>query len=163
LFVSLPSSALLIALGEPSVAVLFGRGAFGETAIVETGRSLMAQAAGIWAVASIRTVVPLFHAMNDTRTPVVASALNLVVFGGAAFALFPSLGHVGLAISITAASVVQLTGLLLLLRHRAGPLGFRALVRPVASMLVAALASGVAMALVASLGRWREGGNVPLN
>src|SRR5690606_20662256 len=73
------------------------------------------------------------------------------------------LGHVGLAISITAASVVQLTGLLLLLRHRAGPLGFRALVRPVASMLVAALASGVAMALVASLGRWREGGNVPLN
>jgi putative peptidoglycan lipid II flippase len=163
LFVSLPSSALLIALGEPSVAVLFGRGAFGETAIVETGRSLMAQAAGIWAVASIRTVVPLFHAMNDTRTPVVASAMNLVVFGGSAFVLFPPYGHVGLAAAITFAAVVQLSGLLLLLRARIGGLGFRSLVRPVGSMLAAATASGVAMGAVASLGRWREGGNVPLN
>jgi putative peptidoglycan lipid II flippase len=163
LFVSLPSSALLVALGEPTVAVLFGRGAFGETAIVETGRSLMAQAAGIWAVASIRTVIPLFHAMNDTRTPVVASALNLVVFGGVSFLLFPRYGHVGLAAAISLAAAVQLAALLLLLRHRVGSLGFRTLVRPVGSMIVSSAASGLAMAVVASLGRWREGGNVPLN
>ncbi|NLY93222.1 MAG: murein biosynthesis integral membrane protein MurJ [Myxococcales bacterium] len=163
LFVSLPSSALLIALGTPSVAVLFGRGAFGETAIVETGRSLVAQAAGIWAVASIRTVVPLFHALNDTRTPVVASGLNLVVFGATAFLLFPLYGHVGLACAITAAAAVQLAGLLLLLRHRVGPLGFRSLVRPVGSMLVAAVGAGAAMAFVASFGDWRAGGNVPTN
>lgn len=159
LFVSLPASAALIALAEPTVAMIFGRGAFDAIAIRETSRSLLFQAAGIWAVASLRTVVPLFHAMNDTRTPVIASALNLAAFLAFALLLFPSLGHVGLAIAITVASTVQLSVLLILLRGRVGELGFRSLIRPVFAMGSAALLAGAVMALIASLGEFERGGN----
>ncbi|MCZ7681029.1 MAG: hypothetical protein M5U28_20480 [Sandaracinaceae bacterium] len=41
----------------------------------------------MWAIASVRTALPLYYAFNDTRTPVIASAVNLVVFAGAALAL----------------------------------------------------------------------------
>ena len=159
LFVSLPASAALIALAEPTVAMIFGRGAFDAVAIRETSRSLLFQAAGIWAVASLRTVVPLFHAMNDTRTPVIASALNLAAFLSFALFLFPSLGHVGLAIAISVASTVQLGVLLVLLRGRVGSLGFTSLIRPVLAMSLAALLAGGVMAFIASFGEFERGGN----
>lgn len=159
LFVSLPATAALIALAEPTVAMIFGRGAFDAVAIRETSRSLLFQAAGIWAVASLRTVVPLFHAMNDTRTPVIASALNLATFLAFALLLFPSYGHVGLAIAISIASTVQLSVLLVLLRGRVGALGFVSLVRPVLAMLIAALLAAGVMWAVASLGDFSRGGN----
>ncbi|MEM9071623.1 MAG: murein biosynthesis integral membrane protein MurJ, partial [Myxococcota bacterium] len=80
LFVAIPASVALLVLAEPSVSVILGRGAFDANSVAQTARSLVWLAAGVWAVASIRTIVPMFHALGDTRTPVIASALNLVVF-----------------------------------------------------------------------------------
>src|SRR5262249_4946165 len=80
LFVSLPASLFLIALAEPTAAVLFERGMFGREQVFETGKSLAVQAAGVWSVAAVRTTVPMFAAFGDTRTPVKASAVNLVIF-----------------------------------------------------------------------------------
>ena len=74
-------------MAEPTATVFFGRGRYDAAAIHETTRSLVWQAAGIWAVASVRTIVPMFHAHNDTRTPVIASAPNLVAFMSLSLAL----------------------------------------------------------------------------
>ncbi len=79
LFVAVPATVLLVLLAEPTVVVLFGRGEFDAAHVHETARSLAWQSAGIWSVAAVRTVVPMFHAYNDTRTPVICSAVNLVV------------------------------------------------------------------------------------
>jgi putative peptidoglycan lipid II flippase len=159
LFVALPSTALLVLLAEPIAAVLFGRGDFDHHHVVETARSLAWQGAGVWAVSVVRIAVPMFHAYNDTRTPVVCSAVNLAVFVTVALALMGPLSHVGLAMAITGANVVQLVVLLAMLRRRAGPLGLRSVAASVARTAVACAAMGAVAYPLASLGRWERGGN----
>lgn len=163
LFVAVPAGVALTVLAEPTVTVFFGRGRYDALAIHETTRSFVWQALGIWAVASVRTIVPMFHAHNDTRTPVVASALNLITFLSLSLVLMGPMAHAGLAAATTAAAIVQLAALLWLLRRRTGYLGM-AEINP--SVLRTLVASGVMAAVLwagARIGRWDLGGNDPRN
>ncbi|MGB9340363.1 MAG: lipid II flippase MurJ, partial [Polyangiales bacterium] len=163
LFVAIPAAVALAVLAEPAATVFFGRGRYDAAAIHETQRSLVWQAAGIWAVASVRTIVPMFHAHNDTRTPVIASALNLLAFIGVSLVLMGPMQHAGLAAATTAAAVTQLAALLWLLRRRTGNLGMAEVSASVARVLVASAVMGLVVWACASLGRWELGGNDPRN
>jgi putative peptidoglycan lipid II flippase len=149
LLIGLPASVALCVLAEPTVAVLLGRGKFRAHEVIETGRSLSAQALGIWAVAGVRAVIPMFAAHEDTRTPVRASFANLIAFLGLSLALMHTLNHVALALANSAAAALQLTLLLLWLRRQTGPLGLRAL----GASTLRVLAACACMALVLELGR----------
>lgn len=159
LFVSVPSAVALALLAEPTTAVFFGRGRFQAFEIAETARSFVWQAAGIWAVASVRTIVPMFYAHNDTRTPVIASGINLVVFMGLGLTLMGPLQHAGLAAATTAAAVAQLGALLFFLRRRTGRIGMTEVARSLVRIVVASAAMGVVIRSTASLGDWSQGGN----
>jgi putative peptidoglycan lipid II flippase len=159
LFVAIPLSAVLAALAWPIVVVLFARGEFGAEAALETSRSLAWQAAGVWAVASVRVLVPVFHAHNETRLPLWGGAANLVVFVATGWTLSRSLGHTGIAIAISAAGVVQWLVLVVLLRRRLGSLGLAALAPSVARTALASLAAAGTAVGVARLGAWEVGGN----
>jgi len=163
LFVAVPAAVALAVLAEPAATVFFGRGRYDAAAIHETTRSLVWQAAGIWAVASVRTIVPMFHAHNDTRTPVIASALNLVAFITLSLTLMGPMQHAGLAAATTAAAVTQLVALLWLLRRRSGDLGMAEVNASVLRILVASAAMGAVVWAGASLGQWQNGGNDPRN
>jgi len=163
LFVAVPAAVALAVLAEPATTVFFGRGRYDAIAIHETTRSLVWQAAGIWAVASVRTIVPMFHAHNDTRTPVIASAFNLVAFVGLSVVLMGPMQHAGLAAATTAAAVIQLLALLGLLRLRSGPLGMKEVAVSLVRIVVASAVMGAVVWAAARLGRWNEGGNDPRN
>jgi len=163
LFVAVPATVALAVLAEPAVTVFFGRGHYDAAAIHETTRSLVWQASGIWAVASVRTIVPMFHAHNDTRTPVVASAFNLVVFVSLSLALMGPMQHAGLAAATSAAAVTQLVALLWLLRKRSGGLGMAEVRSSVVRVLVASTVMGGVVWAGARLGQWENGGNDPRN
>jgi putative peptidoglycan lipid II flippase len=163
LFVAVPAAVALTVLAEPATTVFFGRGHYDATAIHETTRSLVWQAAGIWAVASVRTIVPMFHAHNDTRTPVIASAFNLVVFIALSVVLMGPMQHAGLAAATTAAAVVQLVALLALLRLRSGPLGMEDIAANLVRIVVASAVMGGVVWAGARLGQWDKGGNDPRN
>jgi putative peptidoglycan lipid II flippase len=163
MFVAFPLSAVLAALGHPIVVVLFSRGEFGADAALETGRSLAWQAAGVWAVASVRVLVPVFHAHNETRLPLWGGAANLVVFVASGFFLSRALGHVGIAIAISLAGTVQCLVLGALLRRKLGALGLRSMLPALARSALASLLAGAAGWGVARLGAWERGGNDPSN
>ena len=163
LFVAVPAAVALAVLAEPATTVFFGRGRYDAAAIHETTRSLVWQAAGIWAVASVRTIVPMFHAHNDTRTPVIASALNLVAFVSLSLALMGPMQHAGLAAATTAAAVTQLIALLWLLHRKSGHLGMAEVGASVLRIVVASTVMGGVVWAGASLGRWERGGNDPQN
>lgn len=163
LFVALPASVLLFLLAEPTVAVVFGRGHFEAREIAETARSLRWQAIGIWAVAAVRTTVPVFHAYNDTRTPVVASALNLGVFVLASFLLMRPMEHAGIAAAISFASIAQLAALLVLLRRRTGSIGLGEVARSLGKAAVASAIAGAFGFVVTELADFSRGGNDPRN
>ncbi|MEO0324668.1 MAG: murein biosynthesis integral membrane protein MurJ [Myxococcota bacterium] len=65
LFVAIPSSVALALLATPVVGALLGRGAYGAAEVAETARSLVFLAGGVWAVAAVRTIVPMFHALGS--------------------------------------------------------------------------------------------------
>ena len=69
-FVSLPAALGLMVIAVPAFSLLFQRGAFGATDVLASARALVFLAMGLWAVSASRVLVPLFHAMQDTKTPV---------------------------------------------------------------------------------------------
>jgi len=157
LFVALPASVALAVLAEPVAAVLFGRGAFAQRHVIETSHSLAFQALSVWAVAAVRTVVPMFAAHQDTRTPVRASAANLVVFLAVTALLMPRFNHVALAVGNSVAACVQLGLLLFWLRKKLGPLGFHSLAVGFARMAAAAGIMGAVLWLGAGQLDWHVG------
>ena len=163
LFVAVPATVALAVLAGPAVTMFFGRGQYDATAVQETTRSLVWQASGIWAVASVRTIVPMFHAHNDTRTPVIASAFNLVTFVTLSLVLMGPMQHAGLAAATTAAAVAQLIALLWLLQRRSGDLGMEEIIGSALRIVAASAVMGGVVWFGASLGHWDAGGNDPRN
>jgi len=118
LFVAIPATALFAGLARPLVVTLFQRGAFDSISSTQTAHALVAQGLGIWTVAAVRQLVPVFYAMGDTRTPVLVSALDLLAFIGIAFWLRGPLGHVGVSLAVTVSSAVQMVLLWAWLKKR---------------------------------------------
>jgi putative peptidoglycan lipid II flippase len=157
LFIALPASALLFVLAKPLIVAFFMRGEFGYGEALETAHSLAWQAAGVWAIASVRVVVPVFHAYGDTRTPVIASVLNLIVFAGLGIALSQTMMHVGIAIAISMAGVVQLLVLIALLRRKIGRLGLSEIAFSAMRIAVACALMSITAFAIARLGGWEDG------
>ncbi|MCA9602058.1 MAG: murein biosynthesis integral membrane protein MurJ [Polyangiales bacterium] len=141
-FVGVPSSAFLFIAAGPTVSVLFERGSFGALEVTETAKALVCFAPSIWIVSLVRTTLPLFYAANDTRSPVIASAVNLVAFLAVGVSFLDSLGHVGIALANSVASAAQLAALAFLGRRHVGREAFRGFGRStgVATLASAALA-----------------------
>jgi len=143
LFVAIPSSVALIALGEPLVTLLFRRGHFQSEAVVETARALAWQGGAVWTVAAVRQLVPVFHALGDTKTPVLVSALDLVAFIVLALALRGPLGHVGVSAAVAGSSFVQMALLFVFLRRKLADTRTGEIARSVAKTTFAAVVAGV--------------------
>ncbi len=141
LFVGLPASVAIALLAEPIIGVFLGRGEFDAESVRQTAEGLSLLACGVFAVSAVRTIVPMFHALGDTRSPVGASIVNLVVFFSVSLLTMETMGHVGLALGISLAALVQLVVLLSLLRRKVGPLGL-------AEVATSALRSTVASAVM---------------
>ncbi len=169
LFVALPVSLLFVVLAEPLTITLFQRGAFSPEDARQTARALAVQGLGMVTVAVVRQSVPLYHALGDTKTPVLVSALDLAAFVGLALGLRHGFGHVAISMAVTGSSAVQMVLLLVGLGRRA-----RQDLTPLARVLLlreilASASKTLAASLVASVGAYgmvtlidRAGGSVPL-
>lgn len=155
MFVAIPCSVALIALGEPIVVLLFERGHFDPFASLQTARALAWQGGAIFTVAAVRQLVPAFHALGDTRTPVVVSALDLVAFIVLALGLRGPLGHVGISVAVAGSSAVQMLLLVFALKHKLTDLRggeiLGSAARVTAASAVAAVASWSAARLLAGV------------
>lgn len=150
-FVAIPASCLFVALAEPIVRLVFERGHFDATATTETARALVAQGAGIWAVAAVRQLVIVFYALGDTRSPVFVAALDFAVFLTFALILRQTMGHVGIGWAVSLSSLAQMGMLGFLLRRRLGQLDGRRIADSLARTVAASLASAVVATAAA---RW---------
>lgn len=107
LFIALPSTALLTSLAHPIVVAVFQRGEFHASASAQTASALAAQALGLFCVAAMRQLLPVYFACGDTRTPALSSGLNLGVFIAASLWLRVPLGHTGVSLAYSLANLVQ--------------------------------------------------------
>ena len=156
LFLTIPAALGLLVLGRPLVALLFERGAFQPGSTETVAWALAFYALGLVGHAGLEIVARAFYALHDTWTPVwvggLAMALNIAL-SLTFMAVFDRLGlppHGGLALANSLATLLEMVGLLALLRPRLGGLGIGALARSVARSSLAAAA--MALTLVA----WQE-------
>lgn len=152
MFVAIPASVALVALGEPLVVLLFQRGEFDASAAHETARALAWQGGAIFTIAAVRQLVPTLYALGDTRTPAVVSALDSVAFVAMAVGLRGPFGHVGVSMAIGGSTAVQMLILFGALRRRLGTLCAREIgesgARVLAASCVAALGGRTAVQII---------------
>jgi putative peptidoglycan lipid II flippase len=162
-YIILPASAGLLALSWPLTAVLFQRGKFSSDMALQTAITLQGFLVGLWAGAGVRQTVPMFYALQDTKTPVKVACLTVLVYVSMALLLKEHLGTLGLALAVSSSSTVNFVSLLFLLRRRLGLLGLRQVGRTVGKSGIAACIAGGGAWLVARFGPWEQGGSAPLN
>jgi putative peptidoglycan lipid II flippase len=150
LFVALTATALLVALAEPIVVLLFQRGEFDAESVHGTARALVAQGLGIWLVAGVRQLVSVYYALGDTRTPVAVAAADLCVFVVLALLLRGRYGHVGVGLAVTGSSAVQMLLLWRLLRGKLGRLHTGEILSSAGRTLIAALCGAAGGATLAA-------------
>ncbi len=118
LFAMVPITAIGVALRVPIVELLFGYGKFDPVDIDRTAGTFAAFLFGLPAHASIAVLARAFYARHDTRTPVVAAVLAVVINVGLGVVFVGRFGLPGLAAAIAIAAWVEATFLLVLLdRH----------------------------------------------
>lgn len=157
--ITLPAAVGLILLRQPIVAVLFQRGAFDADSTAMASAGLMGYAAGLVAVAAVRITAPGFYALHDTRTPVAAALVAMVVNIVGCMMLMGPLGIGGIALANSIAALASAALLLAILRVRLGGIDGGTLLRSICRIVAAAALMGWVVSALAN--RWLGDLGVP--
>lgn len=167
LFLAVPASAGLLMLRTPIVRLLFERGEFTAQSTRLVAWALAGYSLGLIAHSVVEILSRAFYALHDTRTPVAigaaAMALNvaLSLLLASLFARVGWLPHGGLALANSAATTLEMVGLIVWLRARLGGLDGGSILPGLAQIVVAsALMSAVLagwLAATAGQSAWLEG------
>ena len=158
LFITIPATAALIALRVPIISVLFQRGEFGVQSTLLTAQALLYYAVGLWAFSTIRIVVSVYYALQDTKTPMTAAIVALIVNVLFSLVLMFPLKHGGLALATSIASAVNVGMLWVILRRRIGKLLDRAFYHSVGKTAMASLVMVGAILVVGLIYPWNTSG-----
>ena len=150
-FVMVPLAALGIALRVPMVELLFGYGRFDRQAIEGTAAVLGAFLFGLPAHASIAVLARAFYAREDTRTPVVAAIIAVVINTTLGIVFVGSFGLPGLAAAIAIAAWVEALYLLVALGRHVPTFAPATVLRVLAESVVGAVAAGVVAVAVSTV------------
>ena len=151
LFVVLPAATGLVSLSPDITSLIYKGGAFDDAAVIRVANAVACYSVGLSFFCFMKTITPWFHAQKDMKTPLKVAVR--MVFANATLNvlsvwLLPvEFRHVGLAASTVVCSAASCVWLAAIASRRNGPLGMRALVRPVGKMVLSALAMSVVIAL----------------
>lgn len=120
LFITIPATVALIALRVPIISVLFQRGAFDLESTLLTSQALFYYTLGLWAFSVIRVIVSVFYSLHDTKSPMKAAIVALVVNVLCSIILMFPLKHGGLALATSIGSAVNVIMLSIVLKKRIG-------------------------------------------
>jgi len=154
-FIGIPAALGLIALREPIIATLFGRGAFALGDVKGAAQALMYYSLGLPLFIGIKILGRAFYALENTRIPFLAAGAALVFNIVLNLLLMGPMGHGGLALATSLASGINLLILVRYFTLRTGP-GWldRELKREVIFSLVAAALMLYATSTLAARVRW---------
>ena len=95
----LPAMVGLIVLAQPIIMILFMRGEFDQTVVLQVSYALYAYLAGLISFMFIKVLAPGYYARQDTKTPVKIGIKAMVANMVFNLILAPFFGYVGLAIA----------------------------------------------------------------
>ena len=139
---TIPASVGLLVLAEPLIRVIFEYGRFDSYSTMKTAEALRYYALGLFAYSSVKIMVPVFYALDDTKYPVMGSFLAMASNVLIILATLEQLQHKALAFSISGAMTLNFIFLAVALYHK------------VQGYSIAYLLSGLGKVLAASGFMW---------
>ncbi len=153
----LPSIAAFMAASQAIVAMLYLHGEFSFADVRSTASTLRWMALGVPAIAGIRIMTPAFYAYGDTRRPVLAAAVNMLITIPSGWLLSQRFLAPGLAGALSLGVWMQCLLLWSMLNKKTADHGtwtpWRALLR----QTLAALLIGLLIGKLQSYGQWQLG------
>jgi putative peptidoglycan lipid II flippase len=146
---TVPAAVALSLTPVPFIAVIYERGAFLPETTQATAAALAAFAIGLPSFVLIKVLQPAYFAREDMKTPMWFSLVSLIVNAGGSLAMFPYLGHVGIAAATSLAGWANALLLGWTLWHRGHFRPSPETIRRTVLVLVSAAAMGVVL-----LGAW---------
>jgi len=104
LALTLPAAVALVAIPLPLVSVLFERGAFTQSDSASTAYAVSIYGLGLPAFVLLKTVMPLYFAREDTKTPFKFALVSMIVNFVVAFGLMGTMGYLAAALGTTLAA-----------------------------------------------------------
>ncbi len=160
LFITIPATVALIALRIPILSVLFQRGAFDATSTIQTADALLYYTLGLWAFSLIRIIVSALYSLQDTKAPMKAAIVALIVNVACSIVLMYPMKHGGLALATSIASAVNLIMLGIILKRRIGSYLNREFYRSLGKITAASLVMWGAIILVGIVFPWKIAGSL---
>lgn len=144
LVLTIPSAVGLIILSRPIIALIYQYGRFTASDTDQTAIALAYYAIGLAALSIVRVLAPSFFALRDTRIPMMASLLSIVInYAVSKLTVdYLQLGHIGLALSISAVSIVNFGILFFFMRRKLDGIEGPRLLSTFAKVTLAAAAMG---------------------
>jgi len=138
-FLVLPSMLGLICLAEPIISVIYERGNFTEETRRQTAIALQTYGIGLLFYSGLKVVQPAFYAIDRRWLPMISSIIALFVNIGFnyLFVFVLGYGHAALALTTSITAAANFTFLYLAMRHYAGDLDTRGLLKLLAKLAVA--------------------------
>ena len=143
LFIIIPAAVGMIVLREPIIRLLFefsGRFTAYDTFIC--GQALFWYCLGLPGYSATFTLIRVFYALQDTKTPIIVSVFAIILNAVLSFILVHPLQHIGLALAYSISGWSQCALLALALRRRLGGMSGLHIIPSLARTLLAALAMG---------------------
>ena len=157
-FMIAPAMVGLILLRVPIVHLFFEHGRFTAADTQGTAAAVLAYAVGLWAFAGVRIVVSAFYSLQDTRTPVLVAAVALAANIALSLLLMGPLRHAGLALATALSAILNMGLLVVFLARRLGAIGWEAILRSHARVLLASVPIVLTCLWIAGLAVWAQPG-----
>jgi putative peptidoglycan lipid II flippase len=148
LWEGLPASLGLFLVAEPAARLLFQHGQINAHDATLIARSTQFYAGGIWAFSLLLIINRAYYSIHDSKTPLIASILNIIANLVVEIPLLWTLGEAGMAVGTLVSFSIQAVFMLWLLDRRVGGLGLKELASPTVKIVVATVLMGVVLMIV---------------
>lgn len=146
IIITIPATLGMLVLAKPIVQIAYERGAFDAVATQMTAGALSFYTLSLVSLSIYSLITRVFYSLHDTKTPMINSAIAVVVNLTMNIILIRPLAHRGLALATSISSIVTTGILLLLLRKKIGVLGLnRTLLCGIKSTISAIIMTGVVL------------------
>ena len=142
LFIAIPSSIFIILLRAHIVRLVLGAGEFDWDNTILTARTLSFFALSLFAQSLVPLIARVFYALQDTKTPVITSAISLGLNIYLSIKLSAMLGVAGLGLGFSISSIFNVLILWLLLRNRLGDLNDNLVFRSIMKITLCSVIAG---------------------
>jgi putative peptidoglycan lipid II flippase len=135
-YIMLPITALVLALSEDFIRILFAHGALDNQAVLMSSQALIFYSLGLLFYSMNQVLTPLFYAQGDTRTPVKLAAVMVALNISLNFILMRVLQHRGLALSTSLTAFINYIIILHLIRKKFPGIKFQGIASSVFKALI---------------------------